>query len=368
MTSLSLPADQRAALRRSLRENAGRYIARHYRHDILRARAVRGVQSDIVDRFQREIVAPTLRAVAAGLATFDERGPAVVIDSYPELRALQAEVVAIVSRGAENVRRLAESKLADLTENEVEWGRETAAKVLRVPAPPALVDIGRAAATRPFLGQRFDGWFRDMLTQPAAKNAMQWIQAGISQGLSTDAIVKGLRGTKDRGYTDGWLTGSSRDLSTLVRTAATHYASTANTETFKAIGFDRYRWLDSLDTKTCPVCGELARRSRDEGGFIIGEGPLPPSPHPNCRCSVVPWMGEPEGTRASTDGPVPATLTLPEWLEGRPKAEQDEILGATRARAWRAGTLTFEKMIGPDLQLLPIAELRRLDRIPKEEA
>jgi hypothetical protein len=368
VTTTNLPPARAAELRKALRANAGQFIARYYRHEVLRARAVKGVQRDAVDEFQRTIVAPTLRAVAGSLSTFDQRGPAIAIDRYPELRALQAEVVGIVNRGAESVRRLTDNRLDTLTRQEVEWGRDTAVRTLKVELPTiGETNVLREARERPFLGQRFDGWFRDMLTQPAAANAMQWIQTGISRGLSTDAIVAGLRGTSERGYTDGWLTGSGRDLTTLVRTAATHYAATANSETFKAMGFDRYRWLDTLDVRTCVTCAALAKRSMDEGGFILGEGPMPPTAsHPRCRCGVLPWLGEPEGTRASTDGPVPADLTLPKWLEGRSIAEQDELLGRTRAVAWRAGKLEFDDMIGRDMQLLSIAELRRLDRLPED--
>jgi hypothetical protein len=67
------------------------------------------------------------------------------------------------------------------------------------------------------------------------------------------------------------------------------------------------------------------------------------------------------------DGPVPASTTFPEWLEGQPRSVQDEMLGPTRAAAWRAGDLTFAQMVGKDLQPLSIDRLRQLDRIPDPE-
>jgi SPP1 gp7 family putative phage head morphogenesis protein len=363
VTTTTLPPDRVAELRAALRKHAGAFIARQYRHDLLRARAVKGMQQEAVDEFQRQVVAPILREVGSRLATFDQRGPAVILDQFPELRALRDEVVRVVARGSDAVKRLAVSNLGELVRHEVDWGRETARKVLRIEPPPMVAgDVHREATNRPFMGQRLDSWFSDMLSQPAAKNALQWIQKGVNEGLSTDSIVKGLRGTPSSGYLDGWLTGTSRDLSTLVRTASTHFSSTANTETFRSLGMDEYRWVATLDTRTCPVCGKL-----DGQVFPIGEGPLPPAPHANCRCAVVPVFGEPEGTRASQDGQVPAELTFPDWLEGRSQDEQDEVLGVTRARAWRAGKLDFDKMIGRDLDTLTIAELRRLDRIPDDE-
>jgi hypothetical protein len=87
----------------------------------------------------------------------------------------------------------------------------------------------------------------------------------------------------------------------------------------------------------------------------------------NCRSTTVPYFGDPIGNRASTDGPVPASQTFPQWLEGRSIAEQNEVLGKTKATAWRAGKLTLAQMLGRDLQPLSLAELRRLDRLPTED-
>ncbi len=362
MTTTTLPPDTRAALRAALRKNAGRWIAANYRHQLLVARTVKSAQQDAAAEFQRTVVAPALREIAASLGTFDARGPAVVIDQFPEMRAMANEVVAIVSRGSSSVQALTRRKLDEIAQHEVAWVADSARKILRVNAPAiAPQAASQKAIDRPFLGQKFDGWFGEMVTQPAARDALQWVQTGISRGLSTDAIVKGLRGTESNGYLDGWLTGSTRDLTTLVRTAGTHFSATANTETFKSLGLDHYRWVATLDTRSCPACGNL-----DGQVFPIGEGPLPPSPHANCRCAVVPVFGEPEGTRASQDGQVPADLSFPGWLEGRSIDEQDEVLGKTKARAWRAGKLDFDKMIGRDLEILTLDELRRLDRIPDD--
>lgn len=92
---------------------------------------------------------------------------------------------------------------------------------------------------------------------------------------------------------------------------------------------------------------------------------MPPL-HPACRSVATPYYGEPIGQRASVDGPVPADTTFRQWLEDQPKDVQNEVLGRTRADAWRAGKLPFDKMVGRDMQPLTVAELRRLDRIPGE--
>jgi len=84
----------------------------------------------------------------------------------------------------------------------------------------------------------------------------------------------------------------------------------------------------------------------------------------NCRSSAVPdFGGAPIGTRASIDGQVEADKDFGSWLTSRSDSEQDEVLGTTKATAWRTGKLSLKDMLGRDLQPLTLAELRRLDRI-----
>ena len=72
---------------------------------------------------------------------------------------------------------------------------------------------------------------------------------------------------------------------------------------------------------------------------------------------------EPTGTRAAEGGDVGAGTTFAEWLRTRPQAEQDEMLGKTKAAAWRRGEITLQQMLGRDLQPLSLAELREKDRL-----
>ncbi len=364
MTGLVLPPADLAQLRAALRAGAGRWIARFYRHELLVARTVRGMQEEAIREFNREIVNPLLRQVASRLATFDLRGPDVVLELFPQLRALQAEIEATVARGSDAVRRLTTERLVELTRQESAWVKESAEKVLKVaPAPVNDATVQQKVRERPFLGAKVEKWFEKMLAVPTGDNARAWIQTGLQQGLTTDQIVRGLRGTKATGYTDGILTGQGeRAVATLVRTAATHASTVARQESFKAIGVDKYRFVATLDSKTSIQC------AANDGKVFDLDGPeaLPPL-HPNCRSTTVPYFGDPIGNRASIDGPVPADQTFRQWLEGRPMSEQDEVLGKTRAGAWRAGKLSFDQMVGRDLQPLTVAELRRLDRIPDDE-
>lgn len=362
MTSTAIQGTE--SIRAALRTGAGRWIARFYRHELLVARTVRGMQVEAIEEFRREVVQPVLRAVGARLATFTPRGPDVLLATYPELRTLMVEIESVVARGSDAVRRLTTERLADLVKQEVGWVRESAEKTLRV-VPPTVNErtvVGQVQA-RPVLGEPVEKWFGKMLVGPTGDKARAWIQTGLTEGLTTEQIVRGLRGSRDSGYSDGILSGQgSTAVATLVRTAATHASSVARTESFKAIGVTSYRWISTLDSKTSIICA-----SRDGEVYELGKGPMPPA-HPNCRSTTVPdFGGEPIGTRAAVDGPVPADMTFRSWLQAQGQDVQDEVLGKTKAAAWRAGRLTFEKMLGADMQPLTLAELRRLDRIPDDE-
>jgi SPP1 gp7 family putative phage head morphogenesis protein len=50
-------------------------------------------------------------------------------------------------------------------------------------------------------------------------------------------------------------------------------------QAFKDAGIDQYIWITEPDG--CPDCQEL-----DGKIFDVGKGPMPPEPHPNCRCST----------------------------------------------------------------------------------
>jgi SPP1 gp7 family putative phage head morphogenesis protein len=362
VTSTAIPTTD--TIRAALRKGAGRWIARFYRHELLVARTVRGMQVEAIEEFRREVVQPVLRAVGARLATFTPRGLDLVAAAYPELRTLMAEIEAVVARGSDAVRRLTTERLAELVKQEVGWVRESAAKTMRVDPPPVNERlVVEAVQARPVLGEPVEKWFGKMLVGPTGDKTRAWIQTGLSENLTTDQIIRGLRGSRASDYSDGILSGQSASaVGTLVRTAATHASSIARTESFKAIGVTSYRWISTLDSKTSIICA-----SRDGEVYELGKGPMPPA-HPNCRSTTVPdFGGEPIGTRAAVDGPVPADMTFRSWLQAQGRDVQDEVLGKTRATAWRGGRLTFEKMLGADMQPLTLAELRRLDRIPDEE-
>jgi SPP1 gp7 family putative phage head morphogenesis protein len=346
-----LSAANRADIRAKLRQSAGEFLQRFYRHDVLVARAVRGIQIEAAQRFRMEVAEPLIRAIAGGLAGFEPRGPDVTPANFPELDEIIREAEAIIEQGVESVRMLTEERMRDIGQGEVDFVSENAAKTLGEPVPttPAGQEV-----RRPWLGDDTERWFSKMLVQPTGDAVRQRITQGMQQGQTVDQIVGSIRGTRTQA---GVLDASTQAVGTLVRTAATSASAQARGETFKELGVTHWRFLATLDSKTTVQCA-----ANDGKSFLVGEGPMPPL-HPNCRSVAVPdFRGKPIGTRASIDGQVPAATDYESWLATQSISEQNTVLGKTKAEAWRAGKITLKQMLGRDLQPLTLAELRRLDR------
>lgn len=237
---------------------------------MLVARAVRGVELEAAQRFRAEVADPLIREIAGRLASFDPRGQDVTPDNFPELQAMIREAEAIVERGVENVRRLAEERMQDIAKSESEFVAENAKKTLDEPVQEAQpVNV----QGRPFLGDKAERWFRKMLTGPTSDAVRQRITQGIQQGMTVDQIVRSIRGTRGQ---QGILDASSQSVATLVRTASTSASSNARGESFKALGITHWRFLATLDSRTSVICA-----AHDGKRFPVGEGPMPPL-HPNC--------------------------------------------------------------------------------------
>lgn len=195
------------------------------------------------------------------------------------------------------------------------------------------------------------------------------IRRGYFEGRTTEQIVRDVRGTKAANYRDGILEVSRRNARTVVHTTVQHVATTARVQTMQgnADVVKGYRWISTLDSRTSEQCMALDQRE-----FEFGEGPVPPA-HPNCRSTIVPVtktfrelgidlpeVGE--GTRASVEGQVPASLSYFEWLKQQPAGFVEEALGAARAELFLKGGLSADEFatlqLGRNFQPLSIEEMR----------
>lgn len=232
---------------------------------------------------------------------------------------------------------------------------------------PSAAQLYAAVQARPFQGRFLKEWFAG-LEQGAGQRVASAIQIGFVEGESIDRIIRRVRGTRAQQFKDGALEINRRSAQMVVRTAINHTATVARNETYKQNEdvIKGVRWVSTLDTRTSPIC-----QSRDGEVFEVDSGPRPPA-HPNCRSSTVPvlksWkeMGinlkeAPEGTRASMDGQVPASMTYNEWLRKQPVYVQDDVLGKTKAKLYRDGGLSVDRFVDRTGSELTLDELRRTE-------
>ena len=197
-------------------------------------------------------------------------------------------------------------------------------------------------------------WFlRDLVDDLSARTvgrARREILSAHLQGQSVARLTGTLRRTLGIGRTQA---------QNLARTSLHRISSEFNLETRKQNRdvAPREKYLATLDSRTCPVCGLYDGRI-----YRVGEGPSVPA-HDSCRCvyvsvtkSVAELLGIPKDTkfdpdserlRRSLDGVAPATTTWSDWLgdmEDKTPGFARPILGASRYDAWIAGDLKLSDL------------------------
>lgn len=233
-----------------------------------------------------------------------------------------------------------------------------------------------AALSRPFQGRLLSGWARNV-EAGRMESIRNTIRAGYMDGLTTDQIVRRIRGTRAKGYADGLLDRSRREVQTIVQTALSHTAQTARSELYGANAdiIKAVRWDSTLDTRTSEICrirdGKLYTPDTHKPvGHSIPWLGGPGRAHFNCRSVDIPVLKSfrelgidmdeiPAGTRSSMDGQVPAETTYGQWLKRQSAARQDDILGPTRGKLFRAGKVSFDRFYDDKGRILTIDELRR---------
>lgn len=216
----------------------------------------------------------------------------------------------------------------------------------------------------PFRGETLSGW-AEVQEQATVRRIRQQVQIGMAENEAIEELVERIRGAGPAGRrAGGVLQATEREAEAIVRTAVTEVAAVAHLETYQQNRdvTTAYQYTATLDSRTSAVCRAL------DGKVFRYDDPekkIPPQ-HWNCRSAIVPvvdWdrLGiEPPapGTRASMDGPVPASLDYEGWLRGQSKATQNEILGPGRADLFREG-VSLADMIRRDGSVIPLSELRR---------
>lgn len=285
------------------------------------------------------------------------------------VRRLDDEARTILAATYADVARFAADRLVSLAEVESEF----ATRLLERSATGVRVDIAShdlgvrqwrsILQTDPIQGAPLKDWWATQEEQTAFAFRRQ-IQLGMANSESTDEIVRRIRGRFVRPdvYEGGVMQTSTRQAAAMTRTAVNQIASRAQMETFQANSdiTDEYIYTATLDDRTTPVC-----RALDGQHFKYGKGPVPPQ-HLGCRSAIRPFLNwkklglepPPPSQRAAQEGPVPANLDYAGWLRQQTQAEQDRILGPSRASLWRAGKVSLQDLVRQDGSVITLAELR----------
>lgn len=202
-------------------------------------------------------------------------------------------------------------------------------------------------------------------TLTAANNA---VLRAWSEGQTIQQLTTALRGTKKLNGADGIIGQYVQNADAIARTAIQH-TSTVASEAFFAANDDvieKVQFVATLDNQTTAIC-----RSLDGNEYPVDSGPRPPM-HIGCRSKTVPVLANSalndiltEGeTRASVNGYVPSNETYYEWLSRQDDAQQDLVLGKTRATLLRDGGLSAQQFaalqLDKNFQPLTLDQMRQL--------
>ena len=314
----------------------------------------------------------TDRDLANQIAAALERLPAESF-TVERLDALLQSVRQTNAVAYQQVSQLIETELKDLVQYEAAYQYQLFQSTLPVQVSVAAVNVGQvyaAALARPFSISK-DGavplneYLKGIEANRAAKirNA---IRMGFIEGEPTDKIVRRIMGTKSLNYADGLMEESRRHVEGMVRTAVSHTADVTR-QNFYAENNDLlkgWQFVATLDSRTSITCASLSGKI-----FPIGSGPRPPR-HINCRSTSVPvvksWkelgIDLPESkasTRASMDGQIAEDITFTKWLRSKPVSVQDDILGATRGKLFRANKIEIDKFTDSKGRVISLDQLRK---------
>ena len=64
-------------------------------------------------------------------------------------------------------------------------------------------------------------------------------------------------------------------------------------------------------------------------------------------------------TRASVDGQIAEDITFTKWLRSKPVSVQDDILGATRGKLFRANKIEIDKFTDSKGRVISLDQLRK---------
>ena len=301
--------------------------------------------------------ADLIELIAARLASIEGRG----FDLSPAETKRLEKLLADITAKRQDVYDVLEQKLSgemdEFSQYEADFQIRLAnsAGVQASFTMPSNAQLKAIVTSQPFRGRLLKDWAQGIGTEEV-KRVQDAIRIGMTEGQTTDQIIRRIRGTKKAKYQDGILEISRRDAEAVTRTAISHVANRARAEVYKA-NADIVRkviYIATLDSRTTPYCIQ-----HDHKVYDVGKEPVIPA-HFRCRsCYCGFFEGDERGDRASVFGPVPAATDYDTFLRKQSKEFQEEVLGVERARLYRSGKELIGKYIDKSGRFYTLKELKQ---------
>ena len=233
--------------------------------------------------------------------------------SIERLEGMLYSVRQLNAQAFADVQRELTQELRDFAQYEAAWNQAVLADVLpaKIMAVGVSVDqVAAAALSRPFQGNLLKGFLSE-LEEKKARLIRQAVADGFVQGKTTADIVRSIRGTKAKGYSDGIIEITRRDAQAIVRTALSHTAAAATRKTHEANSdlIKGFVWLATLDQRTSSQC-----RIRDHKQYDKAHKPIGHSYPWGAGPGAFHWCCFPAGTLVTASSNI--TGVYKRWFEG----------------------------------------------------
>lgn len=338
-------------------------------------------QNGVVRRLMAVLNRADSNLFADLMAALERMDPASF--TVERLESMLGSVRAINAQAYAQVGLELRRELREFVDYETSYQRQMLEAALPVQVSVAAVSaevVYAGALARPFQGALLQGFLSDMEAKKA-KLIRQAVTQGFVEGKTTDQIIRQVRGTRAKGYSDGIIEITRRDAEAVVRTAMGHMAGFVQDRTTEANVdiINAVQWSATLDLRTSEICRPRDKKPYDPAthkpiGHSFPWGAGPGRAHWRCRSSQVyvlksneelgidaPDIVTRSGERASMDGAVPRETSYADWLTKQSRSRQVEVLGETRAKLLRDGKLPLERMYSQSGQYLDLSEIRERD-------
>jgi SPP1 gp7 family putative phage head morphogenesis protein len=281
-----------------------------------------------------------------------------------------SDIRQLIDKYYQDIAGLNAAELQDLARIEAEWTLKTintAVGAEIVSAMPSEKVLGELAKDTLIMGAPSAEWWKRQSGDFQFRFVTE-MRMGLAQGETNAQLVKRVRGVTDI---------TKRNAEALVRTSAQTVAAEARRATFKENDdvIKGIQQVSTLDGRTTDICIAYSGASWDLEGNPINGTSLPYNGgiprHWGCRSTEIPITKSfrelgldidefPKGTRSSMDGEVSADLSFADFLKGKSKSFQDDLLGPGRAELWRDGKIALQQLVGGDGNPLTLEQLRKL--------